>query len=185
MPASAELEHLLRLRLVVARCGEMDAARWWNTRGMLGPYGAKALERGLPQTHRFARARVVFAVARRRCRELFDPPGCATLWQLPATIEDAFETHWQEWIEEMPRWQPLFDDLEVPGDDLTATLRQHGLITGNEVAALGKLRRSAAGRAVLVPGYFRHDRASMSLLAAGFALGEPGKPAIPYIRLEE
>src|SRR5208283_4797151 len=24
-----------------ARCGEMDAQRWWNTQGQLGPYGAK------------------------------------------------------------------------------------------------------------------------------------------------
>ena len=29
-------ERLLKLRLVVARHGEMDAARWWNTQGMLG-----------------------------------------------------------------------------------------------------------------------------------------------------
>jgi len=31
-----DLTHLMRLRLVVARFGEMDVARWWNTRGMLG-----------------------------------------------------------------------------------------------------------------------------------------------------
>ena len=26
-------EHLLKVRLVVARVGEMDLARWWNTNG--------------------------------------------------------------------------------------------------------------------------------------------------------
>ena len=28
-----DLDRLLRLRLVVARSGEMDLARWWNTKG--------------------------------------------------------------------------------------------------------------------------------------------------------
>ena len=78
-----DLDRLLKLRLVVARYGEMDRAAWWNTRGMLGHYGEMAVEPGLPRTHRFARARVVFAVARLRCDELFDPPGCVTLWKLP------------------------------------------------------------------------------------------------------
>ena len=90
-----DLDRLLKLRLVVARHGEMDRAGWWNTNGMLGRYGAIALERGLPRTHRFAQARVVFAVARSRCEELFDPPGCVTLWKLPADVEDQFDEHWQ------------------------------------------------------------------------------------------
>jgi hypothetical protein len=37
-----DLDWLLRVRLV-ARCGEMDAPKWWNTNGQLGPYGAKVL----------------------------------------------------------------------------------------------------------------------------------------------
>ena len=76
---SIDLDRLFRLRLVVARVGEMDLARWWNTRGMLGRHGAMALKRGFPATHYFAQARVVFAVARARCQELFAPPGCMTL----------------------------------------------------------------------------------------------------------
>ena len=43
---SIDLDPLLRLRLVVARYGEMDRAGWWNTNGMLGRYGAIVLERG-------------------------------------------------------------------------------------------------------------------------------------------
>lgn len=32
-PMPLDLSHLLRLRLAVARYGEMDAAEWWNTKG--------------------------------------------------------------------------------------------------------------------------------------------------------
>ena len=32
-----DFDRLFKLRLVVARHGEMDAAKWWNTQGMLGP----------------------------------------------------------------------------------------------------------------------------------------------------
>jgi hypothetical protein len=50
-PPSVDLTHFLKLRLVVARHGEMDAARWWNSRGMLGRHGAMVLTRGFPRTH--------------------------------------------------------------------------------------------------------------------------------------
>ena len=82
-----DFKRLFKLRLVVARHGEMDAARWWNTQGVLGPRGVSVLKRGFPKTHCFAQARIVFEVARSRCHELFDPPGCITLWSLPAAIE--------------------------------------------------------------------------------------------------
>jgi hypothetical protein len=39
---ATDLDLLLKLRLVVARYGEMDGARWWNTRGQLGRFGASA-----------------------------------------------------------------------------------------------------------------------------------------------
>ncbi|MGE0823064.1 MAG: BrxE family protein [Candidatus Binatia bacterium] len=81
-----DLDRLLKLRLVVARYGEMDIARWWNTQGLLGRRGAVVLKRGFPTTHPFVQARVVFAVAQSRCHELFDPPGCMTLWSLPAEL---------------------------------------------------------------------------------------------------
>ena len=42
----------------------------------------------------------MFAVARARCHELFDPFGCMTLWGLPAEIEDEFEERWQGWLDE-------------------------------------------------------------------------------------
>ena len=64
---SIDLDRLLKLRLVIVRFGEMDLARWWNTKGQLGKLGAAALRRGFPRTHYFAQARSVFAVAAHRC----------------------------------------------------------------------------------------------------------------------
>lgn len=46
-PRPVDFERLLKLRTVVARFGEMDLAKWWNTRGQLGALGATALRRGL------------------------------------------------------------------------------------------------------------------------------------------
>jgi len=87
LSAPLDFDRLLKLRLVVARFGEMDLAKWWNTRGQLGRVGGLALRRGFPRTHRFAQAQSVFAAAAHRCREVFDPPGCVTLWGLPEAIE--------------------------------------------------------------------------------------------------
>jgi len=39
---SVDLERLMKLRLVVARYGEMDLAGWWNAKGMLGRLGGMA-----------------------------------------------------------------------------------------------------------------------------------------------
>src|SRR5688500_20280327 len=109
---AAQLDRLLKLRLVVARFGEMDLAKWWNTKGQLGRLGAAALRRGFPRTHRFAQARAVFAVAAHRCAEVFDPPGSVTLWRLPEEIEEEFAARWEQWLDNDPAWAPLFDALE-------------------------------------------------------------------------
>jgi hypothetical protein len=93
------LDRLLKLRLIVARFGEMDLARWWNTRGQLGRVGTAAIRRGFPRTHYFAQARSVFAVAAYRCQEIFDPPNSVTLWRLPETIEEEFEARWEHWLD--------------------------------------------------------------------------------------
>jgi hypothetical protein len=63
-------------------------ARWWNRQGMLGRRGAVVLKWGFPVTHYFAQARVVFAVARSRCNELFSPPGCLTLFAVGFSRDD-------------------------------------------------------------------------------------------------
>lgn len=180
-----DFARLLKLRLVVARHGEMDGVRWWNTQGVLGRRGAVLLKRGFPATHRFAQARIVFAVARSRCQELFDPPGCMTLWNLPAEVEDQFEESWQSWLDEGDAWAPFFETLAAhTGANLLAALTERRLVTGTHVELVGKLRRSSENRAVPIAGTHRPTDDVLTLLAAGFTRGEPGALAIPYARLD-
>ena len=178
-----DLDHLFRLRLVVARFGEMDNAKWWNTKGQLGRLGSAALRRGFPRTHHFAQARSVFAVAAHRCSEVFDPPGCVTLWRLPEAIEEEFDVRWEHWLDHAAEFQPLFEKLEAAqGADLVAVLRSHDLAGDRDVDTFSKLRRSAEGRAVPLPGLFSGTDAEATQLALGFARGEVGALAVPYAR---
>jgi len=181
-----DFNRLLKLRLAVARIGEMDLARWWNTQGLLGPRGKIVLARGLPRTHYFAQARVVFAVARARSQELFNPPGCMTLWSLPAELEDQFEEHWQTWLDDEEKWVPLFEQLaRVRNPDLLALLQQLELLSDQQLEAVGKLRRSAENRAVPIAGVHTATDDLITILAAGFSRGEQTALAIPYARLAE
>lgn len=154
---ATDFDRLLKLRLVVARHREMDRAKWWNTNGVLSRKGRLLLGRGLPRTHRFAQARLVFTVARARCEELFDPPECMTLWKLPADLEDQFDARWQDWLEAREEWVPFLERLEEPGsDDLVEILWSFALVTDrdSDVEAASRLRRSAEGRAVPLTGTF-------------------------------
>jgi hypothetical protein len=178
-----DLEYLLRVRLVVARFGEMDLAKWWNTKGQLGRLGAVALRRGFPRTYRFAQARSVFAVATQRCAEYFNPPGCVTLWSLPESIEEEFDARWERWLDCAADWGPLFHNIEtLVGTDLASVLRDFGLVADREIEICSRLRRSAEGRAVPLPGLFSETDADVALLALGFTRGEPGALAVPYLR---
>ena len=181
-----DFDRLFKLRLVVGRHGEMGAAHWWNTQGMLGRRGAVVLKRGFPSTHHFAQARIVFEVAKSRCHELFDPPpGCMTLWALPAGIEEQFQEHWQGWLDETDKWTKVFRTVEAQsGGDLLKALGEFDLLSQSQFDRVAKLRRSAENRAVRISGTFRPNDDIITLLAAGFTLGEAGSPAIPYARLE-
>lgn len=180
---SIDLDRLLKLRLVVARFGEMDLAKWWNTKGQLGQLGAAALRRGFPRTHHFAQARSVFAVAAHRCAEVFDPPECVTLWRLPETVEEEFDTRWEHWLDHATDWQPFFQKLEgLQGTDLVAALRAFEVLSDPDVDGLSRLRRSAEGKAVPLPGVFAPTDADVTLLALGFARAEVGALAVPYAR---
>jgi hypothetical protein len=182
--AVLDLDCLLKLRLVVARFGEMDLARWWNSKGMLGRHGAVVLKRGFPATHFFAQAHVVFEVARSRSRELFNLQGCMTLWSLPAEVEDAFEERWQSWLDEGDRWAHVFESLAaMKGGDLLGEMTGLDLLSAAQRDAAAKLRRSAEGRAVPIPGTHAATDEVVTLLAAGFARGEIGNPTIPYTRM--
>lgn len=186
-----DFDRLLRLRLVVARYGEMDAARWWNTgdaarrTALLGRAGSVLMSRGFPRTHRFAQARLVFEVARARCVEVFDPPGCITLWNLPPAIEDQFDARWARWLEDRDAWTAFFASIEAPPTDLLDALKKLDLTSDGDLDAVSKLRRSAEGRAVPLPGVHAVTDALITQLAAGFSRGEPGKLAVPYARMED
>lgn len=186
-----DLEHLLKLRLVVARHGEMDVARFWNSTGLLGRYGKSALGRGFPRTHFFAQARAVFAVAQSRADEVFELPGAVTLWRLPAVVEERFEVAWQEWLDEAERFTPVFEALaeiggnDGGGEDLLESMQKLELLAPSQAEAVRTLEVSADGRAVEVSGARTLDDELVTLLAAGFSRGEPGCPAVPFARLEK
>lgn len=178
--------HLLRLRLAVARFGEMDVMGWWNTNGVLARPGRAVLGRGFPLSHCFAQAKIACTVAASRCQTLFAPSGCITLWNLPAEIEDVLESAWLGWCREPDPWSPFFQRLETfQGGDLLDFLSSLDLIESTTIEAAKGLRRSAEGKAVPLPGTGKADKATLMLLAAGFAKGERQKPAVPYIRLAD
>ncbi|RQS53469.1 BrxE family protein [Burkholderia sp. Bp8986] len=181
-----ELEKLLQLRIVVARFGELDNARWWNTKGQLGRLGAAVLRRGFPRTYRFAQARSVFAVAAQRCDEVFNPPGCVTLWKLPEELEEDFDARWENWLDHASDWSPFFERIETLGSaDLIEMLHSLELVTEADLDAYAKLRRSAEGRTVPLPSVYGGTDRDVAMLALGFARGEPGALAVPYARLTD
>ncbi len=182
--AIISFEHLFKLRLVVARYGEMDGAKWWNTQGVLGRYGAPALSRGFPRTHRFAQAGIAFSVAAQRCGEIYDKPTACTLWTLPAEMEERFREKWHDWIENAESWSDFFQELEtIDGKSLLDLLTERNLIPTKHREKIAGLRRGDEGRSVPILGSGTLDDNRLNLLAAAFAKGEPGKPAIPFLPL--
>ena len=175
-----DLDHLLRLRLAVARVGEMDLAKWWNTSGQLGSLGSAVLQRGFRRTHHFAQARSVFAVAAHRCREVYDPPGTVSLWNLPAEVEDDFDLRWEYWLDDARAWAGFFNQLESCSPSLEAELLRFQLVTDSDLERGRKLRRSAEQRAIAVPGVFSGSNEDVTTLALAFARGETGALAVPY-----
>lgn len=176
-----DLDWLMRVRVVVARCGEMDANRWWNTEGQLGSYGARILKRGFPRTHYFAQARSVFSVAAHRCAEVFDPRDAATLWRLPDDVEDAFDARWEGWLDDAARWTPFFESVAARRNfDVVEALKEHSLVDDADVAAASKLKVSEGGKGVVVSGPFDLERKPVVLLALGFGRGAKGDLLVPY-----
>ena len=171
---------LLKLRLVVARVGEMDRSKWWNTQGQLSALGSSVLQRGFPRTHHFAQARAAFAVAADRCEQIYDAPNSVTLWNLPAKIEDEFELRWEQWLDHAEEWAPFFEEIEDCGDDLAFELQRLELVTDDQIERAKNLRRSAEQRAVQVPGEFQARDDDVTMLALAFSRGKTGNLAVPY-----
>jgi hypothetical protein len=178
-----DLEWLLKVRTVVARIGEMDRARWWNSNGQLGPQGAAVLRRGLPRTHYFAQARSVFMVASNRCAQVFDPPDCVTLWRLTDVLEDRLDVLWEEWLDDAAAWRPFFERIAgITSTDVSTTLLEFGLVSVEEIGKRNGIRKSSDGRSIQIPGLFDGGRETVALLALAFGAGAPGTLVVPYAR---
>jgi hypothetical protein len=181
-----DLEHLLKLRVVVARVGEMDLAKWWNTTGQLGRYGDAAVRRGLPRTHSFAQARSVAAVAAYRCDEVFNLGNTVTLWRLPASVEERYEARWEYWLDNAADWSAFFSEVAaISSADLEGALQTFNLVTEQGVAAARAMEPGPGGRSLPLPDTFTGSRADLEMLALGFGRGAVGALAVPYAKLGE
>lgn len=179
------LDRLVKLRLVVARYGEMDNARWWNTNGLLAGKGRTLIRRGLPKTHPFARARIVFTAARTRCGDVFSLPGSHTIWDLPPTLEKESGNRWHHCLHDLDNWAIFFDEIEeLPYEDLIDSLRALSLLSDSAAGEVRRLRCSAEERAVPLPVADELDDRVIGLLAAAFSRGEVGRPTVPYVKVE-
>ena len=177
-----ELDRLLKLRLVVGRAGEADLHGWWNTQGVLGPIGESLFRRGFPRTHPWARARVVFEVARQRCLERYPNPKAVTLWNLPAVIEDAFDHRWASWIESTDQWSPFFRKLQtLTSAPLLESLMDFDLWHMSHTKVLSNLAHQGS-LDVQLPHQPLND-ASLTLLAGAFSFSEKGSPIVPWLDL--
>ena len=159
MNNAVDLNRLFKLRLIVARHGEMDGARWWNTDGVLGHKGKVLMSRGFPKTHYFAQARLVFEVARARSAERFPAvPGCITLWNLPASVEDEFDAQWAEWLDESDSWVEWFEALQVQDGDLLTALKSRDLLDSDHDALIVPKRNRPIEK--VKKGNDKHDPAA-------------------------
>jgi hypothetical protein len=176
-----DFQRLFKLRLVVARFGEMDGAEWWNTTGALARIGNTVLSRGFPRTDFFAQARTVFEVARSRCREVFNPPRSVTLWDLPVELEDQLESEYQRWCAAREAWSPFFSKLQSQNRaDLFTAFTESGLMARDDKDSLAKLRRGAEGKSVPIPGKSAPDDKLINLLALGFCRAEKRTLIVPF-----
>jgi hypothetical protein len=171
----------MRLRVVIARCGEMDAMEWWNTEGQLGSFGARVLRRGFPRTHYFAQARSVFAVAAQRSTQVFDPKAAATLWRIGNEVDEAFDAQWEGWLDSADEWKPFFESVQALSNfDITCALTSLSLVDAGDIEAAQRLKVDGGAKGVLVPGPFDLGRNHVALLALGYAKGAQGELVVPY-----
>lgn len=177
-----DAEWLFKLRVVIARCGEMDLGRWWNSSKQLGAAGRTVLSRGLPRTHHFAQARCLAAIADQRCCQLLGDDRAITLWRLPASIEDAIERRWEGWIDDAAAWGVFFASVAaLSKSNVANALKALDLVDAAELKAAAGLKRSVDERGVMVAKTFSGARRELALLALGFGAGSVNDPVVPFI----
>jgi len=176
-----DLERLFQLRAAVGRFGEMDAAGWWNTQGVLGARGAAAYKRGLPETHFLARVRVVTAVAAERSRTVYPASGVATLWSLPPALERSLSFQERSWATNGSReeWTAFEAAVASPPEDLAAWLSDLGLVEDGLAGEVAGLATEPGGKGVAVSGPVTDK--TIQLLALGHARGGPKDLVVPFV----
>lgn len=181
-----DVKKITALRMAVARHGEMDRSRWWNTNGLLSSIGELAISRGFPKSHVFARSRAAFAVASSRSEEVFNPPDSYTLWRLPVKIEDHIEDAWAGWLESPDEWKDLLEKVDKEGgNQLLALLTKLELVSEQSAKRDKGLRRADDLRSVPIKLNDETVMEAVELLAAAHSCSEPGKLAVPFIRQQE
>ena len=177
-----DLNRLFKLRAAVGRYGEMDAAGWWNTQGVLGSRGASVYKRSLPRTHLFARVRLVTHVARSRSNTIYPAPGVATLWSLPAELERGLSFQERVWATNSSEGEWAEFEAAVaspPDDDLGGWLTSLDLLEP-ELAERGSVLPLAPGEnGVEVPGPVTDE--AIQLLSAAHARGAQKNLVVPFI----
>ncbi|MCA9087264.1 MAG: BrxE family protein [Planctomycetaceae bacterium] len=172
--------------MTVARHGEMDRSKWWNTKGLLSRVGELALSRGFPKSHVFARSRAAFAVASSRSEEVFNPPDSYTLWRLPVEIEDQLEDAWADWLGKPDEWMQLLREIEAEGgNELVTALTNLGLLSEQSAKRGRGLRRADDLQSVPIRLDGETSIEAIELLAVAHSCSEPGKLAVPFVRQEE
>lgn len=179
------LNHILKLRIAVGRHGEMDRAEWWNSRGIMGSKGGVVLERGFPRTHPLVQARIAFSVAEDRCKSVFTASDTATLWSLPAELEDQFDSNWSQWLSQGDLWDNFLEEVnDATEEGLTRGLKSLDLIEQVHADQASEARRE--GASVQIPSDINDiDEDVASTLAASFALGDTNDLVVPFITLNE
>ncbi|MCA9173119.1 MAG: BrxE family protein [Planctomycetales bacterium] len=181
-----DVKRIAALRMAVARQGEMDRSKWWNTKGLLSRVGELAISRGFPKSHVFARARAAFAVASSRSEEVFNPPDSYTLWRLPVEIEDQIEDAWSGWLESPDEWKDLLERIDAAGsNDLVAVLTTLELVSERTVNRTKGLRRADDLKSVPLKMNGESVIEAIEVLAVAHGSSEPGKLAVPFIREED
>ncbi len=181
-----DVKKIAALRMTVARHGEMDRSKWWNTKGLLSKVGELAISRGFPKSHVFARSRAAFAVASSRSEEVFNPPDSYTLWRLPVEIEDQLEDAWAGWLESPQEWKELLERIDAEGsNDLVSVLTTLELVSEQTVNRAKGLRRADDLKSVPLKMDGETVIEAIELLAIAHDSSEPGKLAVPFIREDD
>ena len=182
-PPNLDLKRLYKQRAAVGRFGEMDAAGWWNTQGVLGSRGAAVYRRGLPRTHFFARVRVVTAVAKERSASVYPAPGIATLWHLPPDLERSLSFEERSWATNGNNGEPwsAFEAAIAapPADGLVEWLEDLGLFDANLGESLAKLPLAPGDKGVEVPAPITET--TLQLLAAAHGRGTSRNLVVPFV----